>query len=181
MSYGGVLGECSQLGEGPDHYMVPSNWIGYTPGSVVAGTGNAICGTPSTIASIFNTVLGVPSFWMVAVQEPGGWTCSGVRYASTEPTGSKMRARAATMLEVVKMTPKNEAEELGREIVAALLNVNAFAARYPLTKSRVINMFKDVHDGVGTYAPADPMLAKNPWPRSWVLRYLKSLHTPMTW
>lgn len=175
MSYGGVLGECSQLGEDPNFWRDGGTWVGYNRGTLPTGTGNNICdgGSGDTFNFVFEG-----SYFFAARETRGGAPRCVTRYATTQPSDG----RAATLLEVLRMVPSGvnqEVEELGREAVAALLNVNRFA-RYPLTKLRVIKMFKDVHAG-GTYAPPDPILAKDPWPRSWVLRYLRSLHTPMTW
>jgi hypothetical protein len=176
MSYGGTLGECGNLGEDPNYWRDGGNWIVYNRGTLPTGTGQNICSGGS--GDTFNAVFG-GSYFFAARETGGGASRCVTRYATVQPAGG----RAATLLEVLRMVPSGvnqETEELGREAVAALLNVEAFAG-YPLTKLRVIDMFKAVHLPGGTYAPADPILAKDPWPRSWVLRYLRSLHTPVIW
>jgi hypothetical protein len=78
---------------------------------------------------------------------------------------------AATMLQVLKTTDTTAPYGLGKETIAAILNSLRYGSGFPVTVSRVIQMFNAVKPPGGTY-----LVNSVPWSASEVQTYFASLH-----
>ena len=150
---------CSSLGQTVSYWKTNISWpSGVTKGTLpITGSGPVTFPSPGK-GTEFDVYMGVNAFRFD--------NNSGVVSFDT----SNATSLRASMYQVLATSGADDLE-LGREIVAAILNSIQFAT-YPLTTAKVKQVYADLIS-VGT------TLANNstPWDKVTVLAYLKTLHT----
>ena len=150
---------CNTLGISPAAWAIDSAW----PSPVTKGTdpnsnGNSGCS--------FNgqAVRGTAFDGFSGLAATFGLSADGCTVVTSGYSTS------ATMLQVLKTTATTAPFGLGRETIAAILNALRYGSGFPVTPSRVIEMFNAVRSG-GTY-----LVNSVPWSASQVQTYFASLH-----
>jgi hypothetical protein len=153
-----TIGSC-KIGISPAAWAIDSAWPSpVTKGTDPASNGNSGCS--------FNgqTVRGTAFDGFSGLAATFGLSADGCTVVTSGYSTS------ATMLQVLKATATTAPFGLGRETIAAILNALRYGSGFPVTVSRVIEMFNAVRSG-GTC-----LVNSVPWSASQVRTYFASLH-----
>jgi hypothetical protein len=168
-----IHGECD-IGQDPAYWLEPTrSW----PSPFVKGAlPNDQCNfTPPTSRGTpfngFSPGGGVPPMINAFLNLQTG---SGSAQACSVVVAQTMtNTNPSTMLQVLKQTNTGEQFQLGRVVVASLLNAFSLGNGYPVTTHTIIAMFNATFNG-GTYQAATGVF----WMRPRVIEYLESLYSP---
>jgi hypothetical protein len=108
---------------------------------------------------------GVPALKAAFYNVSGMGACNVVKTSTSN---------LATMYQVLLTTSADPDFELGRLVVASLLNARSLGNTYPVTEHTIIAMFNATFGSVGYFYPVDGSMAVM-WDRARVIQYLSSL------
>lgn len=148
------------VGKTPDDWALEPNWpSGFTKGVLPAETGSTCTFTEG--ATLFNGYAGLANTFY--------FSTTSCEVGTTEGTGYE----AASMLQVLSAPNTSELFQLGRAVVASLLNAAEENSNYPVSQARIVEMFNAVKNG-GNYFVKGVNLDLTP---IGVIRYLEKLYS----